>query len=111
MMQLRDRVAELLALRREVARILGLRRDLDRNLLDDGETEAVEPGELARVVGQDANRRQAEVGEYLVADPPLRASAGKPSSRFASTVSSPVSCSSYALSLLSSPIPRPSCPM
>ena len=59
------------SLRREVARILGLRRDLDRDLLDDGETEAVESGELARVVGQDANRRQAEVGEYLVADPPL----------------------------------------
>ena len=40
--------------------------------------------------------------------PYSRASAGKPSSRFASTVSSPCSCSSYARSLLSRPIPRPS---
>src|SRR5918997_1762831 len=40
--------------------------------------------------------------------PQSRASAGKPSSMLASTVSAPVSCSSYALSLFSSPIPRPS---
>ena len=42
MVELRDRVAELLALRGEVARVLGLRLDLDRHLLDDGQAEAVE---------------------------------------------------------------------
>src|SRR5579884_1198372 len=40
--------------------------------------------------------------------PHSRASAGKPSLTFASTVSSPCSCSSYAASLLSRPMPRPS---
>src|SRR5439155_18365463 len=43
--------------------------------------------------------------------PYSRASAGNPSSRLASTVSSPFSCNSYALSLFSSPMPRPSCAM
>ena len=62
---------ELLTFRGEVARVLGLRLDLDRHLLDDGQAEAVEPRELAGVVRQDPDRRQSEVGEDLVPDPPL----------------------------------------
>src|SRR5581483_4463499 len=43
--------------------------------------------------------------------PHSRSSAPKPSARFASTVSSPPSCSSYAFNLFSRPMPRPSCAM
>src|SRR5918994_4417296 len=69
--ELRDRVAQLLTFRGEVARVLRRGLDLERDLLDDGQAVAVEARELARVVREDANRRQAEVGEDLVADPPL----------------------------------------
>ena len=61
-------VAELLALRLQVAAVLGVRRDLDRHLLDHGEPEALDPGHLLRVVREDANGRQAQVGEDLAAD-------------------------------------------
>ena len=71
MVELRDRVAELLTFRGEVARVLGGRLDLERHLLDDRQPVAVEPRELARIVREDADRRQPEVGEDLVADPPL----------------------------------------
>src|ERR671919_259906 len=43
--------------------------------------------------------------------PYSRRSGGKPSSRLASTVSSPFSCNSYAFSLARRPMPRPSCVM
>ena len=66
-----ERVAELVALRVEIAPVLVVRLHLDRHLLDDLEAEALDPGRLLRVVRQDANRRQAEIGEDLVADPPV----------------------------------------
>src|SRR6202022_4665837 len=61
--------AELLALRLEIARVLGVRGDLERHLIDDLEAEALDPGDLARVVREEANRREPEVGEDLRADP------------------------------------------
>ena len=71
MVEPRDRVAELLTFRAEVALVLGRRVDLERYLLDDRQSVAVEARQLLRVVREDANRRQPEVGEDLVADPPL----------------------------------------
>ena len=53
------------------ARFSSFGGDLDRHLLDDREPEALDAGELLRVVRQDPDRRQAEVGEDLVADPVL----------------------------------------
>src|SRR4029453_12678891 len=64
-------VAELLALGGEVALVLGVRVDDDRELLRDCQTVALQAGQLLGVVRQDPNRAQAEVGEDLVADPPL----------------------------------------
>ena len=64
-------VPELVALRGEVAAVLGVRRHLDRHLLDHRQPVALEPADLLRVVRQDPDRREAEVGEDLVADPPL----------------------------------------
>src|SRR5215210_510552 len=61
-------VAELIPLGRQVVAVLLVRRDLDRQLLDHYEAEAVDPGQLLRVVRQDSDRRQPEVGEDLVAD-------------------------------------------
>ena len=66
-----DRVAQLVTLRLRGSAVLGVRRDLDRHLLDHGQPVAVEPADLLRVVREDADRRQAEVGEDLVADPVL----------------------------------------
>src|SRR5262249_7386994 len=57
-MELRDRVAQLLTFGCEVALVLGRRLGLERHLLDNGEAVAVEPGELAGVVREDADRRQ-----------------------------------------------------
>src|SRR5262249_37725792 len=62
-------VAELVALRREVAGVLRLRRRLDRDLLDDLNAEPLDPDDLLRVVREDPDGREAEVGEDLVADP------------------------------------------
>src|SRR5262245_6037643 len=62
---------KLVALCLEITAVLGRRLDLDRNLLDDGQAEALDPGQLLRIVGEDADRRQPEVGEDLVADPVL----------------------------------------
>ena len=64
-------MAELVPLGLQVAAVLGVGRDLDRHLLDDREAEALDPGDLLRVVREDADRRQAEVGEDLAADPVL----------------------------------------
>jgi hypothetical protein len=61
-------VPELVPLRLEVAPVLGRRVCLDRNLLDDREAKALDSGQLLGVVREDADRRQAEVGEDLVAD-------------------------------------------
>ena len=76
--ELRDRVAELLTFRGEIARVLRRGLDLERHLLDDRQPVSVEPGQLARVVGQDPDGRQPEVGEDLVADPPLARVRRKP---------------------------------
>src|SRR5262249_8058455 len=62
-------VSELSPLGGQIPAILALRRNLDRHLLHDGEAEAVDAGQLLRVVREDADRREAEVGEDLVADP------------------------------------------
>src|SRR6266540_4099606 len=70
-------VAELLPLRCEVALVLLVWRDLDRNVLDDAEAEALDPRRLAGVVREDPDRRQAEVVQDLVSDPPLACIGGK----------------------------------
>src|SRR6266567_4902227 len=62
-------VAELVTFRGEVARVLLRRRRLDRHLLDHLETEPLDTGDLLRIVRKDADRRQAELREDLVADP------------------------------------------
>ena len=64
-------MAELVALGLEVAAVLGVRRHLDRHLLDHLEAEALDAGDLLRVVREDADRREPEVGEDLRADPVL----------------------------------------
>src|SRR5439155_7076390 len=61
-------VSELRALRREVPQVLGYGLDLDRELLDDGNSEAFDADDLLRIVGEDANRRESEHGQDLVAD-------------------------------------------
>src|SRR6266545_6725987 len=62
-------VAELVTFRRQIASVLRPRVGLDRHLLDDLEAEPFDPGDLLRVVRQDPDRRQTEVGQDLVADP------------------------------------------
>ena len=62
-------VSELIPLGGQIPAVLVVRDDLDRHLLDDGEPEPVDAGELLRVVREDADRRQPEVGEDLVPDP------------------------------------------
>src|ERR671937_1770884 len=62
-------VAELVTFRGEIANVLGGRRGLDGHLFDHLEPEPFDAGDLLRVVREDADRRQAEVGEDLVADP------------------------------------------
>src|SRR5262249_28340425 len=64
-------VPELIPLGGQIALVLLVRDDLEADLLDHREAEPVEAGELLRVVREDADRGQAEVGEDLVADPPL----------------------------------------
>src|SRR6188508_1188046 len=71
MVELGDRVAELLTFGGEIARVLGGRLDLEGNLLDDRQPVSVETGQLARVVRENPDRGKAEVGEDLVADSPL----------------------------------------
>ena len=61
-------MAQLVALRLEVVAVLVVRLDLDRLLRDGREPEAADPGDLPRVVRQDADRGQPEVGEDLRAD-------------------------------------------
>src|SRR5205823_4970773 len=64
-----ETMSELIPLGGQIATVLVVRRNLDRHLLDDGEAEAVDARQLLRVVREDADRREAEVGEDLVADP------------------------------------------
>src|SRR6185312_15420336 len=62
-------VTELSPLGGQIRPVLLAGDDLDRYLFDDRQTEAVDARQLLRVVGEDADRRQTEVGEDLVADP------------------------------------------
>ena len=62
-------VAELVAFGREIACVFRRRFGLDRHLLDNGETEAFDSGDLLRIVRQEPDRRQTEHGEDLVTDP------------------------------------------
>ena len=61
-------MAELISFGCQVALVLDVRRDHNRNLLDDRQPVAGD-AELARVVRQQANGREPEVDEDLVADP------------------------------------------
>ena len=109
--ELRDRVAELLTFRGEVALVLGVGLDLERHLLDDGEPVAVEPRELPRVVREDADRRQPEVGEDLVADAPLPRVGREPEREVRLDRVEAGRLELVCRSLFRSPMPRPSCPM
>ena len=88
--------------------VLGVGLDLDRLLRDDGEPEARDAGDLLRVVREHADRGQAEVGEDLRADPVLPRVGREAELEVRLDGVEPCSCSSYARSLLRSPIPRPS---
>src|SRR5207247_8461000 len=66
-----ETMAELGSLRRQVAPVLRVGGHLDRHLLDDPQAEALEPADLLRIVRQDSDRRQSQVGEDLVPDSPL----------------------------------------
>src|ERR1035437_6022307 len=61
---------ELISFGREIALVLGVRGNDDRQLLDDGQPVAGDV-QLARVVGEQADGREPEIDENLVADPPL----------------------------------------
>src|SRR5262249_674356 len=52
----------------EIAEVLGRRLGLDRDLFEHGDAEALNADDLLRVVREDADRRQTEHGEDLVAD-------------------------------------------
>src|SRR5260221_6584972 len=73
-----DGMAQLLALRLQVAAVLGVRTDLDRHLLDYRQTESVKAHQLLRIVRENADRGQAEVGEDLIADAVVARVGGKP---------------------------------
>src|SRR6266550_6487591 len=62
-------VAELVTFCGQVASVLRVGRGLDRHLFDHLEPKALDAGDLLRIVGEDADRAQAELGEDLVADP------------------------------------------
>src|SRR5262249_53576850 len=75
--ELHERVAELLTFGCQIACVLRIRVDLDRHLLDDRQAVAVEAAELPGIVREDPDGREAEVGEDLVPDPPLARVRGK----------------------------------
>ena len=64
-----QRVAHLVALGPQVGLVVGVGCGFDRHLLADREAVALEPDDLLRVVGEDADAGQAEVAEDLGADP------------------------------------------
>src|SRR5262245_29065417 len=63
---LADEVTELVALGVEVAPVLVVREHLDRHLLDHGQAVRLYPLHLARIVREEPDGGQAEVGEDLV---------------------------------------------
>src|SRR3954463_9509783 len=60
-----QRVSEAVALGAQVRLVVRVRRVLDRDLVAHGEAVALEAADLLRVVGEDADRGQAEVGQDL----------------------------------------------
>ncbi len=64
-----ERVAELLALGGQVCLVVRVGDVLDRQLVCDRQPITGQPGDLLRVVGEDADRGQAEVDEDLGANP------------------------------------------
>ena len=64
-----QRVAHLVALGAQVGLVVGVGDRFDRHLLGDREAVALEPDDLFRVFGEDADAGQAEVAEDLGADP------------------------------------------
>src|SRR6266550_3269385 len=62
-------VAELVTFRGEILRVLRGRGGLDRHLLDHLEPEALDARDLLRVVREDPDGGEPELGEDLVADP------------------------------------------
>src|SRR4029079_9285983 len=71
-------VSELIPLGGQIAPVLLVGSDLDRHLLDHLQPEAVDARELPRIVREDADRGQPEVGEDLVADAVLARILGQP---------------------------------
>src|SRR5207244_10469842 len=61
-------VAELVTFGCQIASVLRRRLGLDRDLLDHLEAVPLDPRDLLRIVRQDPDRREAEVGQDLVAD-------------------------------------------
>ena len=66
------------------------------------------PGQLLRVVREDADRRQAEVGEDLVADPVLARVGREAELEVRLDGVEPVLLQLVGASLFSRPMPRPS---
>src|SRR5437016_5467421 len=64
-------MAELLGLRSQVPDVVRGRFDLKRDPFGDGQTVALEPGSLVRVVRQQAHRPYPEIDEDLRPDPVL----------------------------------------
>ena len=62
-------MAELLLLGPEVSDVAAPRRHLERHALDDVDAVALQPGDLARVVGQEPDALDAEIAQDLRADP------------------------------------------
>src|SRR5215470_10815675 len=90
--------------------ILGLRTCVDfaRYSLDHAQPGLLKRSYLVRVVRQQSNLPDAERLQHLPRHREIAVSALKPRRSFASTVSSPASCNSYAWSLAINPMPRPS---
>ena len=64
-----QRVAKLVSLGPQVVLVVGVGRGLDRHLLADRQPVSLQPDDLFRVVGEDADAGQTEVAEDLGADP------------------------------------------
>ena len=71
-------VAHALGLGAQVVGVVLVGRLLDRDLGGDGQPVALEPADLLGVVGEDADRGEAEVGEDLGADPVVAQVGGQP---------------------------------
>ena len=110
--ELRDRVARASrASPRGSARSRRFGSTSMRHLLDHREPEPVEAGQLARVVREDPDRRQTEVGQDLVADPPLARVGREAELEVRLDRVEAVLLELVRRSLLRRPIPRPSWPM